>query len=179
MLYARSTAEAFLYLDLHLCSCEYPALDQVDDWLEKRDGVFVAVFDGRCSTCSGSGRYEFELETAELVRYPAIGGSTPSRIIDPGEFLWLSDRAASEVPVDVTGPSKEELGVAHGLMRRAIVTLEEVLKFIPEGDDEVPESAFSSDLGRSLREESPERFRREEITARLAFYRSGVRELEA
>ena len=69
--------------------------------------------------------------------------------------------------------------MARYLMRRAIVTLEEILKFIPEGSDEVPESAFFSDLGRSPREESPERFRREEIIARLAFYRSGMRELEA
>lgn len=178
MLYARSIREARLYLQLHLCSCDYPILDQVDHWLEKRDGVFVAVYEGQCGRCSGSGRYEFELETRERARYPAIGGSTSSRIIDPGEFLWLSERGASEVPVDVTGLSKEELRVARYLMQRAVVMLEEVLKFIPEGADEVPESAFFSDLGRSLREESPERFHREEINTRLAYYHSGMAELE-
>ncbi|MFE3459969.1 hypothetical protein ACFXKD_20685 [Nocardiopsis aegyptia] len=150
----------------------------MDHWLEKRGGVFIAVYEGQCGRCSGSGRYEFELETEERARYPAIGRSTPSRIIDPGEFLWLSDRAASEVPVDVTGLSKKEIRVARSLMQRAIVTLEEVLKFIPEGADEVPDGAFFSDLGRSVRQESPERFRREEITTRLAYYRGGMSELE-
>jgi len=50
--------------------------------------------------------------------------------------------------------------------------MEEVLKFIPEGAEEVPPSGFWSERGRKLRADSPRRFRRDELTT----VRDGYRE---
>lgn len=177
MLVARSIDEALLYLDLNFCSCG-TAPAGLRSWRESRDGLLVSIHDGTCSSCGSSGRFEFELDASETVVPPAIGDDRASQIIDPGEFLWLSDSAASKVPANASTLSDEEVRVAELLMEQAIATLEEVLKFIPAGKSEVPEEAVTSRRGISLRRTSPRRFHRDDIGERLESYRQGLLSLQ-
>ncbi|MFL1426561.1 MULTISPECIES: hypothetical protein [unclassified Nocardiopsis] len=139
----------------------------------------MATYRAHCANCSEAAVFEFEFVGGAPVPGGAIGGPEPSRIIDPGEFLWLSDRAASRVPVDLTGLTSEEMHVGRRIMKDAIALLEEVLKFIPEGADGVPSDAFFSDLGKTLDVTAPERFRRGDIEERLAGYRAGLADFPA
>ncbi|MCM3920252.1 hypothetical protein ND748_00925 [Frankia sp. AiPs1] len=112
----------------------------------------------------------------DLLPAGVIGGPEPSRIIDPGEFLWLSDIAASGVPVDLSGMSGQQLLDARQVMERAIAALGEVAKFIPPNRDEVPVEAFTSERGKELHRERPDRFRRTDIEERLRSYQAGLRD---
>ncbi len=173
MLKARSTAETWLYLELHGCECGVSQFEP-EHWLESRDGALVAVYQGSCPACGTRRRIEFSLADAQEVPAPAIGGETPSEIIDAGEFLLLSDRAAASVPVDLSGLTDRQLAVARERMTRAIVALQEVMKFIPSGADQVPESALRVADSRALYREHPERFTRTELNTRLRSYREGM-----
>lgn len=166
MLAARSVEEVHLYLDLRRCGHTGATPGH---HLDDRDGILVSVYEVRCPDC-GIRSFEFTLPERPL-QAGEVGGLVPSTIIDPGEFLWLSDRAAAAVPVDLAQlPSEARPGVVAAL-RRASSTLAEVLKFIPAGSDEVPREAFTSTLGQRLTRDMPERFRRDELEERLAAYR--------
>jgi hypothetical protein len=178
MLMARSVEEALLYLDLHFCSCERPRLD-LDHGMDKREDAFVVVYEGRCGLCGATGRFEFVLDTTEEVVHPAIGGRTPSKIIGPDEFLRISDDAVSRVPVDMTGLSSDEIALARIFMENAITALEELRKFVSEGDVEIPQEKFTSEEGRSVRRASPERFRAVEIDERLRACRQALPQVES
>jgi hypothetical protein len=174
MLSARSVEEARLYLDLHGCECGERDF-AFDHRLEQDGGSLVAVYSGTCPSCGTPRTVTFTL-ASDLLPAGVIGGPAPSRIIDPGEFLWLSDAAASEVPVDLSGMSGQQLRDARQVMERAIAALGEVVKFIPSGRDDVPVEAFTSELGKELRRERPERFHRSDIEERLRSYQAGLRD---
>lgn len=176
MLLARSVEEALLYLDINFCSCDRPRLE-LDGGMDKREDVFLVVYEGRCDRCGATGRFEFALDTSEEVPYPAIGGRTPSRIIAPEEFLRVSDDAASRVPVDVSGLSSDEIAAARLLMENAVTALEELRKFVPEGHVEVPRRESASEAESAARVGAPERFRSEEIDERLRSYRQALSQL--
>ncbi len=174
MLLARSVEEARLYLDLHGCECGERAFP-FDHHLERQEGFLVAVYSCTCPSCGSSRTVTFAL-ASDLLPAGVIGGAEPSRIIDPGEFLWLSNTAASSVPVDLSGMSGQQLLDGRQIMERAIATLAEVAKFIPTDREEVPAEAFASELGRRLHRERPDRFRRPDIDERLRSYRAGLRD---
>ncbi|MEU8310754.1 hypothetical protein AB0C84_45190 [Actinomadura sp. NPDC048955] len=176
MLTARTMEEVLLYLDLNFCDC-CKAPDGLRSWREQRGRALVSVHAGGCPTCHTTASFEFEIRAQEVVIPPAIGGAVPSQIIDPGEFLWLSDQAASGVPVDISSLPDGQITNARLLLEDAVVALEEVRKFIPDGFQRVPDEAFFSARGKSLYRSSPERFDRELIEERLDFYRHGLAQL--
>lgn len=167
MLIARSTQEAHLYMDLHACVCGAEGFER-EHRLEERDGVLVAVYEGPCPKCGRTRSYEFRLADELPPAPPAFGGTEPSRIIDPGEFLWISDQVATDTGLRLlhtppTEQREQRVGSAF-----ALAAVEEVLKFLPEGADRVPEELFTSERGREVYRKNPRRFERAELLDNLA-----------
>lgn len=158
MLTARSVQEAGLYVELHPCDCG--AAGELTFSMIERDGTPVALYEGVCPGCGQTRRFEFAVP-AEPVPGRAYGGEQPSAIIDAGEFLWYSDRAAERAastdPADPRGRSA---------LDGAIAALDEVLKFIPAGADAVPREAIGSEVGQAVYDANPDRFTRERLNYR-------------
>jgi hypothetical protein len=151
VLLARSIQEARLFMDLHPCACGEAAVAGFT--LDKRDGQLVAVYESDCPACGEPRRYEFAVP-AETTRGAAFGGPEPSGLVDAGEFVWVSDRAA-ERALSLTGATDEpSRATARASIQVAIAALDEVFKFFPEFTrDSIP-----SDLGRAVYDANPDRF---------------------
>lgn len=175
--YARTNAEAHLYMDLHPCACGESDFERDSAVFERGDDL-ETVYEGPCARCGARRRFEFVIaESLPPHRGAAVvyGGDEPSRIICPAEFLTVSDERASRVPgssarVDSDDPAA--LGRVRRDLAVAIAALEEVLKFIPPGADRVPAGAVRSAAGKELYARAPERFTRLHLQAVLDAYRA-------
>jgi hypothetical protein len=170
LLRARSATEAQLYLDLHPCGeCGTPRPRGSQELRQGGDGRLTSVHAGACPGCGRGWNVAFSLPASPL---PAglIGGAEPSAIIDPGEWLVLSDRDASVLVS--SGPLGPE---DRARLARAADEIAEVAKFIPAGRDRVPEEAFTSTVGRAMRAAVPGRFLGADLTDRARLYRAGAR----
>ena len=163
---ARSPLECRLYIELHPCRCGGAAAD-ISHRLVTRDDELCACYAGRCSHCGSQLEYMFALD-AEIAASTAFGGTNPSTIIDAGQYMEESERAARQV--QVVGPSGQKVS-AKAFLIRAIACLDEVVKWIPIGADQVPTSAFFTSEGLRIYTEDPGRFRRDRLLAVLAAYR--------
>jgi hypothetical protein len=161
MLYARTNAEAHLYMDLTPCACGDAAFERASSVVDE-GGVLCSRYRGPCRTCKTERVFTFELP--EKIRPPVrgtieYGGSDASRIIDPGQWMAVADHRAKLNPGTV-----EDLQVAAA-------ALDEILKFIPAGGERVPDHAFTSARGRAVRDTEPGRFRRIRLEAVRDTYR--------
>lgn len=158
-------------MDLHPCRCGSVDFDP-DHWLEQRGEHLVAVYQGNCPGCGAHRSFDFVLDRQPPPAPPAFGGDEPSQIIDPGQFLHVSQALASVMPADPAelGPD-EDPDEARELLLMAIAALEEVLKFIPPGGDRVPETAFTEPDGWMVYHREPGRFRRDRLEAVMGAYR--------
>ncbi|MFF6781841.1 hypothetical protein [Streptomyces sp. NPDC012510] len=109
---------------------------------------------------------------------PAFGGDEPSRIIDPGEFMWAGDRASTDSGLRLLNTPLAEHREIRPQTAYAIAAFEEVAKFLSEGDDRIPEDRFTSRRGREMYAKDPERFTREEIVAALELKRSILADID-
>ncbi|MEU4194054.1 hypothetical protein AB0E69_19290 [Kribbella sp. NPDC026611] len=150
---ARTRDEAQLWLELHPC----PDCGSIDTpWehsLVEDDGELTISWAGTCTGCGAEREYLFGLPAREtaVTGWPTFGGSEPSELLDPGQWLQVADRAASEVPDDPA-----EAGKVLAVARAAV---DEVIKFVPAGLDAVPEEEFWTPEGRAVRDAEPGRFR--------------------
>ncbi len=161
-------------MDLNPCRCgeiEFAPRH----WLEQQGERLIAVYEGECPGCQAVRRFEFQLVSDMPPAPPAFGGDAPSQLIDPGQFLWVAEQFASSVPADpgdlAPGESRED---AQDAMATAVAAVEEVLKFIPQGADAVPEEAFTAPEGWMVYHQEPGRFRRSRLEAVLQAYREGL-----
>lgn len=166
MLFARSPDECQLYMELHPCGCGEDGFAWSRHVLEQEDGRLVAGYEGACGRCGTARQFEFEV-AAEPPEPPAYGGDAPSRIVDPGEFLAESLRAAAGVPPHPDQVETYRLADAYDAIEQAVAGLVEVLKFVPDGAGAVPEAAFTSDVGRRMYAGDPGRFRRGRLALEL------------
>jgi hypothetical protein len=166
---ARTRDEAHLYLDLHPCPC-----GSVDTtWrsgLVSADGGPANRYSGTCGGCGAEREYIFGLPERPVMPsgYPTFGGEEPSQLLDAGEWLWVADLTAGNVPVDDEAEARRTLAVATA-------AVEEVVKFIPPGADEVPDDGFWSRRGQEVRTAEPGRFELD----RLLIVRDTYRDLVA
>jgi hypothetical protein len=167
MLFARSPDECHLYMELHPCTCGEDEFSWSLHALEQRDGHLVSVYEGPCQRCGTARRFEFQV-TGDHPPPPAYGGETPSSIVDPGEFLASSQRAAAVVPAHPAHLEVDRLADAYDAIEVAVAGVVEVLKFVPDGADAVPETAFTSAAGRRMYVGDPARFRRDRLALELA-----------
>lgn len=158
---ARSSLECRLFIELNGCACGQ-APGELAHRLVYRDERLVALYEGSCARCGRALEYAFPLAD-EIVPADRFGGAAPSQLVDAGQFLREADRAARRV---VGPPTTQHLY----WLGRAIACLEEVLKWIPDGEERPPASAFFTDDGLRLSREEPGRFRRPRLLAVLAAY---------
>ncbi|MDF2706786.1 hypothetical protein AB0C18_08875 [Nonomuraea muscovyensis] len=161
---ARTRDEALLYLDLTPCACgsvETPWESGVVGVAEQ----LAVAYAGTCADCGAGREYVFGLPERETAPkgWPTFGGPEPSQLIDAGEWLWVADQWASSVP-----PDPEEGARALAMARAAV---EEVLKFVPDGADRVPDQAFWADRGLRVYTAEPGRFRVERLLVVKDAYR--------
>ncbi|WP_049576833.1 hypothetical protein [Nonomuraea sp. SBT364] len=167
---ARTRDEAHLYLDLHPCK----TCGSVDTtWaagLTTIDGELVNRYAGDCGECGTPREFLFGLPERPVppAGYPTFGGDEPSQLLDAGEWLWVADLTASNVPADDQEEARRTLAIAAA-------SVEEIIKFIPPGQDEVPDDAFWSDRGLETRAAEPGRFQLD----RLLIVRDTYRNLAA
>ena len=136
------------------------------------DRVLVTRYGGRCPTCRHEREFRFRIDnelaedgqTAPLIPgEPEFGRAEPSEIIDAGQWLRSADRILAATPSSVLGVSAEEWRARRYMFRAAAESVGEVLKFIPDDADEVPDRSFWTDDGRVERDRAPDRFRREKL----------------
>ncbi|MGH3716385.1 MAG: hypothetical protein ACRDT4_23430 [Micromonosporaceae bacterium] len=174
MLLARSAPECHLYMDLHPCRCGEADFSP-DHWLEQDGADLVARYQGSCRGCGTARDFSFVLDPELPPPPPAYGGGQPSQLIDPGQFLWVSEQFAQSVPADpaeLSDPEQREESAEA--LETAIAALEEVLKFIPAGAEAVPEEAFTAPEGWMVYQQEPGRFRRDRLEAVLGAYRENL-----
>lgn len=171
MLAPRSHAEAHLYVELHPCDCGTATLAAQNRTVDKDDG-WLSIYEGSCGGCRKARRFEFVLsEPLALPTGPlAYGGDEPSTIVDAGQFLWLAERYAEPVPNDVAALIESERPSAGQALEVAIAALTEIVKFIPADGTEVPARGFFTEQGRRVREQAPDRFRRDRLVDMLERY---------
>ena len=159
---ARTRDEAHLYMDLHGC----PQCGSVDvvwaEGLVDEDGVTGRRYDGVCPGCGARREFVFALperptppRPGEQVTFGAHGD--PSALFDAGQWLAIADMMAFAAGLDVPAEERQES------LTIAVACLDEILKFLPDGSDEAPASAFWSGDGRTERERDPGRFLREAL----------------
>ncbi|MEU7631372.1 hypothetical protein AB0C34_15490 [Nocardia sp. NPDC049220] len=171
---ARTNAEAHLYMDLHPCD----ACGASD--FHPRSSVVMIVHDlgsryhGTCPSCGTEREFVFRIPeqthapSGDAVQY---GDARPSELLDPGEWLWVADSASGQGPADPSGLSPEETTRQRYFLAVAVAAIAEVLKFVPEGADAVPDSAFVSERGHSVYAAEPGRFSKPRLEAVLGAYR--------
>ncbi|MEV0381331.1 hypothetical protein [Nonomuraea sp. NPDC050643] len=166
---ARTRDEAHLYLDLHPCACGSVETTW-DSGLVSAGGELANRYSGACESCGRAREYLFGLPEKPVMPagYPTFGGAEASQLLDAGEWLWVADLTAGNVPVDDRAEARRTLAVAAA-------AVEEVVKFIPPGADEVPDDGFWSDRGQGVRAAEPGRFQLD----RLLIVRDTYRELKA
>ena len=155
---SRTSAEAHLYMDLHGCTCGESAFARDSAVIALDDGDLARRYSGACAGCGTEREFIFRLPATP-------SADNPSELIDPGEWLAVSDAYASQAPAEPAGLSAEQIRRGHAAVARAASALDEVLKFIPEGAEEVPASAFFSDRGREIYAREPGRFRKVRLAA--------------
>ncbi|MFD6099173.1 hypothetical protein ACFVWN_07935 [Nocardiopsis flavescens] len=162
MLEARSIAEAHLYLEIQVCETCNLRWDGSQHSLRTLGDRPVAVYSVSCSSCGAQRQWEF-LMPREPLPPGALGGTEPSKIMDPGEFHAASDVyfALARDAVEQAVPGEYEKVAI--LLRRSIHALAEVPKFIPPAEDRVPAELIVSEVGRASYLRNPDRFVRDRI----------------
>jgi hypothetical protein len=146
-------------MDLHPCECGQAEFAR-DHHLIDRDGVLVSVYEGFCQSCDRLRSFEFALTDDLEPAAPAFGGPEPSQIIDPGEYLSVADRIGTDAGLRLLNSPPDKHEEQRTKFEYAIAAVQEVLKFLPAGLDEVPAEAFTLPRGREIYQKDPTRFER-------------------
>lgn len=157
----RTSAEAHIYMDQRPCTCGDIEFDRESAVMDD-GGVLCSRYYGNCRSCGTMREFVFELPPTQrpITNQVEFGGADRSRLLDAGEWLAISEYYAKLDP-----GTPEDLDIARA-------ALEEVIKFLPNGVESVPDSAFWSERGRAVRDREPGRFRRERLAAVLDVYRN-------
>lgn len=177
----RSSRELHLYASRHPCSCgesDVRNFKYVTGWLA--DGRDLTALDGECPGC---GRRRF-IQSWQEVDEPLgtlsrqdVGDPSdfflanvpvPSQVIGPHEFLEIVHAYDASLDPDVLAPA----AFRDSLRRQyeALKALTELLKFIPDGADEVPDDAYPHGGWPEARAAHPACYTRAWIEARRTEY---------
>ncbi|MFF9015969.1 hypothetical protein ACF09C_23765 [Streptomyces sp. NPDC014870] len=148
-------------MDLHGCSeCGSSDFDR-QHRLERHGDAIVAVYEGACRQCGTTRRFEFQMAEEIPPPPPAFGGAQPSQIIDPGEFAEVAFRISESVGVRLLNTPESEHYKFRDSVAYTVAAFEEILKFLPPGQDSVPASAFTSEVGKARYRRAPGKFDRD------------------
>lgn len=87
---------------------------------------------------------------------------------DPGELLAFADACARRASRASDTRDRFLLVDARDAVTDAVAALDAILARIPEGQEAVPDHAFSSAAGRAINDDDPARFQRAYLAARRA-----------
>ena len=156
----RTSAEAQMYMDQQPCTCGDIEFDRQSAVMTD-GGVLCSRYFGKCRTCGTMREFVFELPLTQrpITNQVEYGGSDPSQLLDAGQWLAISEYYAKLEP-----GTPDDLDIARA-------AVEEVIKFLPDGVDSVPDIAFWTERGRAVRDREPARFRRARLAAILDVFR--------
>lgn len=176
LLLARTSAEAHVYMELQPCpGCGEREFAPPSVVIEV-DGDLASRYAGPCPRCGTEREFVFRLLHEVIVPDeeddPTFGDESPSELLDPGQWLWLADLFSSGVPAQPTEDmaAEERWQIRHDLLTAA-AAVDEVLKFVPAGEDTVPRSALRSQTGNDVYEAEQGRFRRGRLEVVRRAYR--------
>jgi hypothetical protein len=156
---ARTRDETLLYLDLHPCDRCGSTGSEWESALVSVDGAPGRSYSGACAQCNAEREYRFRIPERPVPPTPGapvtFGGPEPSQLLDAGEWLWVAELLADDVP-----PEPRE---AERALTTAAAAIDEILKFLPAGETTVPTTAFWSRRGRRVLAEDPGRFDEERL----------------
>lgn len=169
--YARTYDEVNLYVSLRPCVCGETEFEDQTSEAVLFGAVEAERFDFYCVSCARLREFTFQMsdrprEISFDVRYGV--GDEPSRLIDAGEWLAVSELygLAAATELDGEGPADADgVTALYYTLTSAIAALDEVVKFLAPDTGAVPESAFWTPGGRMMFEAEESRFTRESLAA--------------
>lgn len=170
----RSRDEAHLYMDLHPCERCGSVDIGWDSGLTDDEGEPARRYFGVCTGCQTPREFVFRLPERPALPGPDdlvfFGGPEPSQLLDAGEWALVASMGIHDGSAPLTGVATEDAERKQSFAL-GVAAFGEMLKFLPEGADEVPESAFWTPRGRAERDRYPAQFTRERLEWRLAGFR--------
>lgn len=172
---SRSLDESLAYIGLRKCECGRCDYMRSKSSSQMQDGHMGHSSDGICLQCKKDRHFSFgkvrdkwqPFDSADP-RYGPPG--TVSEILDPGDWLRIYERTAAGLPRlwrPVLPARRFGAQIATGLTRSA---LDEVLRFIPDGEDEVPVHLRETEWGEHYMAKHPEWFTRRWLNDAYAHY---------
>jgi hypothetical protein len=160
----RSRDEAHLYMDLHPCErCHSVEVAWQSD-LTNDEGAPARRYHGICTGCRTSREFVFRLPERPAVPGPDdlvfFGGPEQSQLFDAGEWRLIGEVALKDGSAPPTGDLSEDAERKRSFAL-AVAAFGEILKFIPNGADAVPESSFWTPHGQAAHDENPGQFDRD------------------
>lgn len=168
---ARSAWECHLFMQQQACRCGEIGFQVAQHALLVRDGVRLWQYDAACAGCGTSRQFEFRAPVGPVPAYPAFGGSSPSQLLDAGQFLRIATMVADQIPADPADLPARDVDEAYQAISIAVAAVEEVLKFIPAGHTRVPRDALWEMQSLVEHDARPDRFVRRQLMAILGAYR--------
>lgn len=167
----RTFNEAILYIRLRPCGCG----ETEAGWRHVTitlDDAPARYFTGPCATCGRPREFTVAMPEEAQPREDVVfgDGAERSEVIDPGEWLSVSDLYGQRVDELLDGGElgPEEVGVVQYALSARVSAVDEALKFMPSNADAVPEWLFRSVPGRAVFEAAPARFGRDALLAERA-----------
>ena len=198
---ARTHREAALYRSLHPCACGERRVQELSTRTTSTDDGTTQRERYLCRACQQVREFLFAVPDGESSGpQTTYGGTRPSELLDPGEWLWVGAQDAQQAteqrrddhPDDSSdgrhwwqraahraAPRRTRSRSATGsaAWRSAAAAVVEALKFVPPGADRVAEDAVCSDLGRAAqhagRRAGTEPLSRVALEDRARCYREG------
>jgi hypothetical protein len=171
---ARTNGEAHLYMEMNPCpDCGEGDFDPGNS-VVLVDGDLVSRYAGPCPGCGAMREFLFRIPQNVIIpdeEEPVFGDEHPSELLDPGEWVWLADLIAGQVPAEPDGLSPDERRQMRIDLKAAAAAMSEALKFLPYPMDALPPQAMWTERGRAVYEEDPGRFRRGRLEAVERTYR--------
>ena len=142
-----------MYMSLHPCRCgETRTSTSTHSSLDAEQGL-ASEHTGTCVGCGCKRRFVFRLPSWVPQHSDRYGGPDPSQIIDAGEWRLVSLAYMGQLDSVKDRPEK-----LRQVLEVALAAYLEMLKFIPPGRQEMPESAFFTPRGRQVRATEPPQF---------------------
>lgn len=168
---ARSVAEAEVAATFHPCACG----GVTDGWElitydRQENGERFIELRADCPGCGRVRVHRFDIfpELDRLYLHYALPTDGPSALVDPMTWLALAQDYSARVEsgseeLPPSGPESVERPRWVNMLTYAVTALDEVLRFIPPGADEVPAEAFRATTSRAFRDAAPSRFTRDHL----------------